>query len=343
VGPSTKFFVDNYDKYRISEPMSPTRFNFGIGVVCSAAGLACGWESGTGAARFPAPNDVIDANPALRVAISVDDLPWSGRSPSGETAGAALQRIAAVLRHYDAPATGFVICDAANEDRDAIAGWIRSGFDVGNHSARHRDLNTTPLGEWLDDVRRCDAQLLEHGSAYTHYFRFPMLHQGATSSTRDAVGQVLRELGSSTAHVSVDTSEWLLADGYAQAVQRADAAAMEALGVELIRHVLATLDHADGVARRKLGRGVPLVLLIHANLLIADKLQGLLASLLARDVEFVSMREALADPVYALPDEYVGRKGMSWLYRIPPLDAADVAWDDREAEAVAALVARLLP
>lgn len=266
--------------------------------------------------------------------------------PSSESPAAALQRIEVALQRCHAPATGFVICDTAQKDPPAIAGWIQSGFDVGNHSARHLDLNTTPLGEWLDDVRRCDAQLLEQGSAYTHYFRFPMLHQGADIATRDGVAQALRELGSSTAHVSVDTSEWLLADAYARAQQRADAAAKDALGVELIRHVGAALDHGDSVARRKLGRRVPLVLLLHANLLIADHLQELLEVLSARGVEFVSLREALADSAYALPDEYVGRKGLSWLYRIAPLDVADVAdvaWDDREAEAVTALVARVLP
>lgn len=145
--------------------------------------------------------------------------------------------------------------------------------------ARHRDLNTTSLGEWLDDVRRCDAQLQEHGSAYTRYFRFPMLHQGADIATRDAVAQALAELGSSTAHVSVDTSEWVLADGYVRAHQRADAAAKYARAAELIRHVGAALAHGGGVARRKPGRRVPRVLLLHANLLIADQLQELLEAL----------------------------------------------------------------
>jgi peptidoglycan-N-acetylglucosamine deacetylase len=293
--------------------------------------------------RSGAQTALTNTTPPLRVAITIDDLPWSGAPPSGESPGAALQRIETALQQSRAPATGFVICDPAQEDRAAIAGWIRSGFEVGNHSARHRDLNTTLLGEWLDDVRRCDAQLLEHGSAYTNYFRFPMLHQGADAATRDAAAEALRELGSSTAHVSVDTSEWLLADGYARAQQRADAAAKDALGAELIRHVRAAVAHADDVARRKLRRRVPLILLLHANLLVADNLQELLEALSTRDVEFIPVRQALADPVYALPDEYVGRKGLSWLYRIAPLEAADVAWDDREGEAVAALVARLLP
>jgi len=306
-----------------------------LGGVC----LACTRESEMGAARSAAQTAPPNATPPLRVAISIDDLPWVGE-PHKDV---GLQRIGAALQRFRAPATGFVICDAAQGARAAIDGWIRSGFDVGNHSARHRDLNTTPRGEWLADVRRCDAQLLGEGSAYTHTFRFPYLHQGTDLATRNAVAQALRELDLSTAHVSVDTSDWLLANGYAQAFQRADAAAMHALGVDLIRHVQAALAHADDVARRKLGRRIPLILLLHANLLIADKLQELLEAVSTQDVEFISVREALADPVYALPDEYVGHKGMSWLYRIAPVEVADVAWDDREEQAVAALVTRLLP
>jgi peptidoglycan/xylan/chitin deacetylase (PgdA/CDA1 family) len=274
--------------------------------------------------------------------LTIDDLPWSGEPPPAESPGAALQRIEAALQRNHVPATGFVICDAAQGDEAAVASWIRSGFDVGNHSARHRDLNTTPVSEWLGDVRRCDVQLSRAGSAYTHYFRFPMLHQGADLATRDVVAAALRDLGSSTAHVSVDTSEWLLAKGYARALQRAELTAANALGGELIRHVEAAVDHADDVARRKLGRRVPLILLLHANLLIADWLPELLQTLSARGVELISLRQALADPVYALPNAYVGPKGLSWLYRFAPLDAADAAWDEREAEAVTERVARLL-
>lgn len=324
--------------------MEPTGRNLGslVGLL-AGIWLACAGDAGTGAVRSAAQTALTEAMPPLRVAITIDDLPWSGEPPSSESPAAARRPIEMALQRSRAPATGFVICDGAQKDPPAIAGWIQAGLDVGNHSARHRDLNTTPFGEWLDDVRRCDAQLREQGSAYNHYFRFPMLHQGADIATRDAVAQALRELGSSTAHVSVDTSEWLLADGYVRAQQRADAAARDALGAELIRHVGAALDHGDSVARRKLGRRVPLVLLLHANLLIADHLQELLEALSARGVEFISVRQALADPAYALPDQYVGRKGLSWLYRIAPLDVDDVAWDDREAEVVTALVARVLP
>ena len=91
--------------------------------------------------------------------------------------------------------------------------------------------------------------------------------------------------------------------------------------MEFARHIAATLEHADGVARCKLGRSARLVVLLHADALVADRLAELLDVLSARHVQFISLGEALADPVYALPDVYIAPKGLSWLYRIAPLDA----------------------
>jgi hypothetical protein len=38
----------------------------------------------------------------------------------------------------------------------------------------------------------------------------------------------------------------------------------------------------------------------------------------ARGWQFISLQEALTDPVYALPDSYAGTCGCSWLARIYP-------------------------
>ncbi len=86
------------------------------------------------------------------------------------------------------------------------------------------------------------------------------------------------------------------------------------------------------MARRKFGRDVDHVLLLHANVLVADRLGALLDSLSARGFTFVSLEEALSDPVYARPDGYTGPHGLSWLYRAEPATPEDVAWDEaREA------------
>jgi CubicO group peptidase (beta-lactamase class C family) len=51
-------------------------------------------------------------------------------------------------------------------------------------------------------------------------------------------------------------------------------------------------------------------------------------------VRFITINEALADPIYDREDEYAGPKGLSWLYRMTPLSVSDVAWDDEQAETI---------
>ncbi len=273
-------------------------------------------------------------NAAIQLAITIDDLPWVGPLPEGDSANDALTRIAAILRVHQAPATGFVVSDRAEQDEQPIQTWANWGFSLGNHSAAHRDLNRTPVESWLIDVTRCDEYLKKFSSAYTPYFRFPMLHQGNTPEKRAEVSKTLQKMGLQTAHVTVDNSEWILTQAHARALAAQNAPLRREVGREFIRHIAAAVENADKVARRKVGLSVPQILLLHANTLVEDHLDGLLLELRARNIEFITLEKALADPVYSRPDQYVGPKGLSWLYRMQPLSVNDVRWDDAEAAAI---------
>ncbi len=262
----------------------------------------------------------------LQVAVTMDDLPWSGPAPPGETAQSGLERIAAVLRVHGAPATGFVVCDRAVERDPALDMWAGWGEALGNHGAGHRDLNRTPVDAWIADAVRCDA-FLRAFDRHTAFFRYPMLHEGSTATTRNAARTALHGLGLRPAPVTVDDSDWVLAIAYSRAVARRDAVARDDIGRAFVDHVLAALDHADAVARRKLRRTLPHVLLLHATTLVADYLDALLLELQRREVRFVDLGEALADPAYGREDGYVGPRGLSWLYRMAPATPEDESWD----------------
>ncbi len=269
----------------------------------------------------------------VRVAITIDDLPWVGASPAEGSAADGMLRIAAVLRAHGAPATGFVVCDSAGKNPDPVEAWVAWGYTVGNHTAGHADLNRTSVDEWLEGVRRCDRYLDEKfHDAYLPYLRYPLLHQGNSPEKRNIVRQAIDEIGLETAHVTVDTSEWILTQAHATAIRKGDARLRREIGEAFIRHIVDAIEHADAVARRKTGHRVPQVLLLHANSLVDDYLDELLLVLRSRGIDFVSLPEALSDPVFSTEDAYAGGKGLSWLYRMAPLSLEDVAWDDAQAE-----------
>ena len=276
-----------------------------------------------------------DVNREIRLAITLDDLPWVGPLPKRTSAQQALSRIGAVLRVHNASATGFVVCDRAKEDEAAIRAWAAWGNTLGNHSSAHQDLNRTPVADWLAGVASCDQYLKRFGDSVLPLFRFPFLHEGSDVETRQLAKQGIERLSISTAHVTVDNSEWMLARAHAQALDAGDVTARRLAGEAFVRHIVAAVKHADEVGQRKAGRGVAQILLLHANTIVEDYLDELLVALRHAGVRFITINEALADPIYGREDEYAGPKGLSWLYRMAPLSLSDVAWDDEQAEAIA--------
>jgi hypothetical protein len=53
--------------------------------------------------------------------------------------------------------------------------------------------------------------------------------------------------------------------------------------------------------------------LLHVNALARDHLSEVLRKLVTQGWQFISLEKALSDPMYALPDRYLGRCGCSWL------------------------------
>jgi hypothetical protein len=71
-------------------------------------------------------------------------------------------------------------------------------------------------------------------------------------------------------------------------------------------------------------------LLLHANELNADYLDRLVGMLKGRGYNFIGLDQALQDPAYDRPDEYVGPRGLSWLHRWALADGLQVKEEPRE-------------
>jgi hypothetical protein len=63
------------------------------------------------------------------------------------------------------------------------------------------------------------------------------------------------------------------------------------------------------------GREIRHILMVHANRLNADAFRDVAAMMKARGYNFISIDEALQDPVYDRPDTFDGKVGVTWLSR----------------------------
>lgn len=276
----------------------------------------------------PAPSPVY----AGRLAVTLDDLPWVGPLPPGEDRARATSRLLAAMAEHGVTAVGFVDCARVEPGAATLRLWLEGGHVLGNHTEDHVDLNRADPSAWAASARRCDAFLRELTGEPTIWFRYPYLHRGPTRERYRAGVEALTELGASVAPVTIVTLDWVLAGPYARALHDGDSARAAEIGEALVDHVARATAHYQEAARARVGRDVAHILLLHANALAADYIGAVLERLAGEGFEFVTLEAALDDPVYELPDDYIGPEGLSWLYRFEPAAPELAEWDEEEMQ-----------
>jgi peptidoglycan/xylan/chitin deacetylase (PgdA/CDA1 family) len=275
----------------------------------------------------------VDALPQTRplsrtVAVTFDDLPATPAGAVGHDVAsltALTRKLLSAVRKHDVPAVGFVnerqlfVEGAEPADVDGRTGllrmWLDAGLELGNHTYSHRDLNTMPLDQFQADVLRGETvtrRLSKEKGQDLRYFRHPFLHVGADLTVRRAFEAFLSAHGYTVAPVTIDNDEFVYAAAYAKALRRGDSALAARIGDDYLRYMDQVFTFFEGVSRRVTGREIPQILLLHANRLNADRFDQLAAALGQRGYTFVSVAQALEDPVYRLRDEFVGAPGNSW-------------------------------
>jgi peptidoglycan/xylan/chitin deacetylase (PgdA/CDA1 family) len=256
-----------------------------------------------------------------RVAITIDDLGTSDASSEPALSAALLGH----LRRYQAPVAAFVNCRKMRPD--VLQQWDAAGATIGNHTQAHLSVDDTTgprvSQAWWSGVTACDEQLRTELGRPIRYFRFPYLRTGASESQKRDAARRLASLGYRVAPVSSPTTEWLLADYYGDARAYGDEALANEVVQRYVVHMVESLEHAEQLARAKGIERMAHITLIHANSLSADHLGDALEALEGQGWDFVSLDEALSDPVYARRDAFAGKHGYSWLARIEPAAKAN--------------------
>ncbi|MFN3932478.1 MAG: polysaccharide deacetylase family protein [Brevundimonas sp.] len=274
------------------------------------------------------------------VAVTFDDLPYQAAEAvlcDPAQAMALTADFVAMLRPLDTRAAVFVnegkVCEAQRAELlpALLNVWLEAGLDMGNHTFSHINIHRNTVGAYLadvDDGAPVTRSVLEARGRPLVFFRHPYLFTGETPEKKAAIAAGLAERGYTIAPVTIDNNDWMFAAVYRQAEGSGDAALKVRIGDAYVAHMTAVLDHWEPYSAELTGGREPAqVLLLHANSLNRDWYPQIHALYLARGYRFVTLGEALADPVYAHGDDYVRANGVSWLHRWTFTDGRPIRWE----------------
>lgn len=253
------------------------------------------------------------------VALSFDDLPAAATEDPAEAQAFNRAILDSLVKHA-APAIGFV-----NEKKVAELGgkqileqWVRRGFDLGNHTFSHADLNNLTLEQFKQEVISGEASFalaLAEVNKAPRFLRFPYNHTGNTAAKHEAVAAFLRGRGYQIATCTIENEDYLFNEAYLKMLARKDGPSVAKLRAAYLAYTAAEIDYYTRLHKQVFGREIPHVMLFHVNRLNADLMGQLLDIFEAKHYRFVSLDIAQSDTAYDTPDTFTTSYGWMWGYR----------------------------
>jgi peptidoglycan-N-acetylglucosamine deacetylase len=260
--------------------------------------------------------------PHRKVAVTFDDLPAVGSNyMSASEILDMTTRLVATLQQQKIPAVAFVNerklykWGEVDQRIKALQIWLDAGFELGNHTYAHVSLNRAGLQDWEEQVILGEAVLrllLADHKMTLRYYRPPYLDTGRDLQTRREAEAFLSARGYGLAPITLDAWDWMFAGVYDQALKRGDTALEQKLSDAYLSYSDAVFDYSEKYSQQLLGYEPRQILLLHASRLEADHFAELAALMRKRGYDFVTLDNALSDPAYSFPDDYVG-EGTGWL------------------------------
>jgi len=255
------------------------------------------------------------------IAITIDDLPLNGQRFELSRLQVMTDKLLSGINRHQIPVVGFVnesLLYVPGEVEARIAllrRWSDTGVELGNHTFAHVGFKDTPISQYEDDFVRGETitrVILREKGRQPRYFRHPFLQMGPTAELEQSFEKFIGERGYRIAPVTIDILDWMFRFAYANARAQTDEKSMKKIADEYLKFADLKFDFCERVANEMFGRPIKHILLLHANELNADNFDQLIAVFKARGYRFISLEEALQDPVYRFPDKYLASS--DWLH-----------------------------
>ena len=259
------------------------------------------------------------------VAITFDDLPVVCRCPSDAERRYITDELIATFKEFNIPVLGVVNEQKLETDGrldsskvDLLRKWLDAGHELGNHGYSHKDINAITMQEYQQEIllgERVTRELARDAGLPFRFYRHPYLSAGDDLATRKKLDDFLKQHKYLIAPNTITYQDYTFSGAYETALADGDTLLAKKIRNAYLDYTMARWQAAEQHARDLFGRDIRHILMVHANRLNADAFADVARMMSDRGYSFVSIDEALEDPVYARPDTFDGKVGVTWLSR----------------------------
>ena len=259
------------------------------------------------------------------VSVTFDDLPVVCRCPDDASRRYITKQLIRTFKKFNMPVLGVVNEQKLETDGvpdplkiDLLNMWLEAGFELGNHGYAHRNINDIPMEEYQREILRGEKitrQLAQKAGLPYRFYRHPYLSAGDDLEVRRQLDNFLAEHKYAIAPNTITYQDYTFSGAYEIALGKQDSILAKRIREAYLEYTLERWRAAELQANDLFGRDIRHILMVHANRLNADAFGDVAKMMTDRGYTFISMDEALKDPVYARPDTFDGKVGFTWLSR----------------------------
>jgi hypothetical protein len=202
------------------------------------------------------------------------------------------------------PTVDFVV--GRRTDLGHLEQWIQGGNLVGNMTYSRVKARRRNAQDFASDIGRNDETLLALWKKYPprqKYFRYPGLKLSKNEQDREEIKAFLKQKGYVDSPATIDARDRKFSEIYCAAQARGDLACVNLIRAQFKSLLLDTTLRARAAARNRTGYDVKHILIVGANQFTCDNLGELIAYYRSLGARFISLDEALTDPLYSITDE----------------------------------------
>ena len=253
--------------------------------------------------------------------ISIDDIPRSrtldslGQSP-----------MLNMLDLMDLPVSIFINESLCFSEKglepsyyNLLEKWCSKPYvSLGNHTYSHLRFSKVGRDSFLRDLFKGEVLTAHFAKKYNKdykYFRFPYNDLGSTQEEHTWIVERVNRFGFEVTPFTIESSDWMFNAVYQRLLKEGKTVEAKKIGELYVEKTMEWVAYFEDLVKERHNRSIPHIYLCHDNKLNADYLPEIVSRLKSKGYVFVSLEEALSDPIYSTEDHFYQKWGISWIYR----------------------------